>query len=51
MKFRKKGQKLKIKIIYKKINSPVPTFLANATGSTEVFLGLKYICCIVILIV
>ena len=39
MKFRKITQILKIKIILKN-KSPVPTFLGNATGSTEVFLGL-----------
>mgnify|MGYP006344489639 CR=1 FL=1 len=40
-KLTKIAQKLKIKIIYKKINPPVPTFWGNATGSTEVFLGLS----------
>ena len=37
-KFRKIAQKLKIKIIYKKINPlPVPTFWGIATGRIEVF--------------
>ena len=39
MKFRKITQILKIKIILKN-KFPPPYFLGNATGSTEVFLGL-----------
>ena len=42
MKFRKIAQKLKIKIIYKKNKFPPSLlFWGNATGSTEVFLGLS----------